>query len=421
MTTTIAEVISLGDELTSGQRLDTNSQWISQQLNELGVVTAYHSTVGDDLVQSQQVFENAIQRADLVICTGGLGPTADDLTRQVIADTAGVSLERNADVVAHIRQMYQKRNVQMPESNLMQADFPKGATVIDNPEGTAPGIDFSFSPDTGHLRKCRIFALPGVPAELKQMWALSVRPAIQAMLGLPSVVVHRTLHVFGEGESRIESMLPDLVRRGNDPTTGITASAATITLRVSTSGSDETKCLQKIEPVLQTIRQTLGDLVFGADGQTLADVVIGTLKQRGQTVAVIDAGLQGDVASALAVADEDRTVLRNATLPSPTAFTAYCKSTESTEPNPTATCLSDWATGIKNEFDTDVGIAIGPVDRDSATIKSGASVFHVAIVGPDSNGQTNVSNQEYVFRGHSAWRQQRAVKQVLNQLRFLLG
>lgn len=421
MKPTTAEVISLGDELISGQRLDTNSQWISQQLNELGVATAYHSTVGDDLTQSRQVFENAVQRADLVICTGGLGPTADDLTRQVIADTAGVSLERDAAIVLHIRQMYQKRNVLMPESNLMQADFPEGATVIPNPEGTAPGIDFSFSPTAGHLRECRIFALPGVPAELKQMWSLSVRPAIQAMLGLPSVVVHRSLHIFGEGESKIESMLPDLVQRGNDPTTGITASAATITLRVSTSGRDEVDCLQKIEPVLQTIRQTLGDMVFGADGQTLADVVIGTLKQRGQTLAVIDAGLQGDVATAIAVADHDRTVLRNATLPSPSLFAAYCNSTETVRPSTTKPCLSDWATEIKDEFDTDVGIAIGPVNRDSTTIDSGKSVFQVAIVGPDSNGETTTSNQEYVFRGHSSWRQQRAVKQVLNQLRFLLG
>ena len=423
MKTRIAEVISLGDELVSGQRLDTNSQWISQQLNEIGIPTAFHSTVGDDFEQSLHVFETAVQRADIVVATGGLGPTADDLTREIIARAAGVTLERNSDVVFHIRQMYSRRNREMPESNLVQADFPVGASVIDNPEGTAPGIDFSFSPDQGHLRECRVFALPGVPAEMKQMWSLHVRLSLQKMLGSTSVILHRTLHVFGEGESKIESMLPDLVRRGKDPTTGITASAATITLRVSTSGADEAECQQKIEPVLNTINQTLGDLVFGADGQTLADVVIDTLKQRGQTVAVVDAGLHGDVAAALAVADEDRTTLINAILPAPSLLLTDCDSSESSNPSARSASLRDWANRIKQENNTDFGIAIGPIDRDPNAIESGKSVFGVVIVGPEpgSSEQSSVSDQEYVFRGHSSWRQQRAVKQVLNQLRFMLS
>lgn len=424
MKTRIAEVISLGDELVSGQRLDTNSRWISRQLNQLGITTAYHSTVGDNFEQSLHVFETAVRRADIVLSTGGLGPTADDLTREIIARTAGVGLERRSNVESHIRQMYSRRSVEMPESNLVQADFPVGAKVIDNPEGTAPGIDFLFSLGKGHPRECRVFALPGVPAEMKQMWSLQVRPSLQKIVGLSSVIVHRTLHVFGEGESKIESMLPDLVRRGKDPTTGITASAATITLRVSTSGTDEAECEQKIEPVLQTIRQTLGDLVFGANGQTLADVVIDLLKQRGQTVAVVDAGLRGDVAAALAIADHDRTALRNATLPAPDLYAACRENGEPTEqPVPAIGLaeLSQWANRIKDENNTDVGIAIGPVDRDPVAIESDESVFQVAIVGPDSVGTKKDSTQEYIFRGHSAWRQQRAVKQVLNQLRLFLN
>ena len=418
MKTCTAEVISLGDELVSGQRLDTNAQWISQQLNELGIVAAYHTTVGDNLEQSQQVFETAVQRADLVICSGGLGPTADDLTRQVIAAAAGVSLERKNDVVEHIRQMYRVRNREMPESNLIQADFPVGANVIDNPEGTAPGIDFSFSPDHGHLRECRVFALPGVPAELKQMWAISVRPVLQAMVGSASIIVHRTLHIFGEGESKIESMLPDLVRRGKDPTTGITASAATITLRVSTSGENEAECEQKIAPVLQIIRKSLGDLVFGSDGQTLADVVIDKLKQKGKTLAVIDAGLQGDVASALAVADQERTVLRNAILPDAHSFDAYC------EPLKDASGVSPMqnaANRVRKEFGADIGIAIGPINREPSNVEAGKSAFTVTATAAGLKDRVSTLTSDYVYRGHSSWRQKRAVKQVLNQLRFMLG
>ncbi len=418
MKTCTAEVISLGDELVSGQRLDTNAQWISQQLNELGISTAYHSTVGDNLQQSLHVFNVAVRRADLVVCTGGLGPTADDLTRQVIAETANVPLERKPEVVEHIQQMYRVRNRVMPESNLIQADFPVGSNVIDNPEGTAPGIDLAFMPDSERSRECRIFALPGVPAELKEMWALHVRPALQASVGSPAVILHRTLHVFGEGESKVESMLPDLVRRGKDPTTGITASAATITLRVSTSGPDKTECEKKIEPVLETIRERLGDLVFGADGQTLADVVIDKLQQGGHSVAVVDAGLCGDVAAALAVADADRIVLRNAVLPSMELFSNYC---EPMNGSSSESPLSNAASRVRDEHKADVGIAIGPIDRDPVKVDSGKSAFQVVIIGPGSSQQNSVSTQQYVYRGHSSWRQQRAVKQVLNQLRFLLG
>jgi nicotinamide-nucleotide amidase len=423
MKTRIAEVISLGDELVSGQRLDTNSQWISQQLNELGVPTAFHSTVGDNFEQSLQVFETAVQRADIVVTTGGLGPTADDLTREIIARVARVTLERDPEVVSHIRQMYSRRKVQMPESNLVQADFPAGATVIHNPEGTAPGIDFIFSPDHEHSGECRVFSLPGVPAEMKQMWLLHVKPALKELLGSPAVIMHRTLHIFGEGESKIESMLPDLVRRGKDPTTGITASAATITLRVSTAGANETECQQKIEPVLQTITQTLGDLVFGSDGQTLADVVIDLLKKRGQTVAVVDAGLHGEVASALAMADHDRTALRNAILPASNLFSTNPETADKSDSNIQSQSMSllGWAKRVRQENDADFGIAIGSVDRDPAMIESGKSVFRVLIACPETGGQSSVSEKEYVFRGHSSWRQQRAVKQVLNQLRLLLN
>ena len=150
--------------------------------------------------------------------------------------------------------------------------------------------------------------------------------------------------------------------------------------------------------------------------------MIGTLKQRGQKVALIDAGLLGDAASALAVADLDRTVLTNATLPTAQSFSIFCEplagSTESSS-------LTNAATRIKTECEADFGIAIGPIDRDLAKVESGESLFEVAIVGPivDSNsaGQVSASTQEYVYRGHSSWRQKRAVKQVLNQLRFFLN
>src|SRR3954454_1463972 len=156
-----AEIIAIGDELTSGQRLDTNSQWISERLGEIGVPVAFHTTVGDDLENNIAVFRTAIDRAEIVISTGGLGPTADDLTRDAIAAAAGVELVQDAGALEHIQNLFARRKRAMPERNKLQAQFPRGSQVVPNPEGTAPGIDFTV-PRPGRA-PCRIFALPGAP------------------------------------------------------------------------------------------------------------------------------------------------------------------------------------------------------------------------------------------------------------------
>src|SRR5437016_4624089 len=152
-----AEIISIGDELTSGQRLDTNSQWLSTRLGELGVTVMYHTTVADNLEANVQVFRNAAERADLVVASGGLGPTADDLTRDAIAAAAGVELDFLPSVFAHIESLFARRKRPMPQRNRVQAMFPRGSRVIPNPAGTAPGIDIDM-PRLGQ-RPSRIFAL----------------------------------------------------------------------------------------------------------------------------------------------------------------------------------------------------------------------------------------------------------------------
>jgi len=135
------EIISIGDEMTTGQRLDTNSQWLSQRCCELGLEVAFHTTVGDDAADNIAVFEQASRRVDLIVATGGLGPTADDLTRSCLAAVAGVPLVRDSSSVAHIESLFQRARRPMPPSNLVQADFPEGSRVIPNSQGTAPGID----------------------------------------------------------------------------------------------------------------------------------------------------------------------------------------------------------------------------------------------------------------------------------------
>ncbi len=274
-----AEVVAIGDELTSGRRLDTNSQWLSQQLALLGVPVLHHATVGDELEAIVAVLATACQRSDIVVVSGGLGPTADDLTRQALSTLADRPLVQDDQVLDHIRALFASRGRVMPERNVIQSHFPQGSRPIDNPHGTAPGIQMAVTreerPDVA------LFALPGVPAEMTEMWNASVVPAIAERLGPQRRVIRqREIRCFGAGESEIESRLPDLVCRGQDPVVGITASQATITLRVTAEGSSVEECKAKIEPTLSTIYGCLGPLVYGEGNDELQDAVACLLSNR---------------------------------------------------------------------------------------------------------------------------------------------
>jgi nicotinamide-nucleotide amidase len=302
-----AEVISIGDELITGQRLDTNSQWLSQRLTELGVDVAFHTTIGDNLSDNVAAFAAAIARADVVVITGGLGPTADDLTREALAKAVGVGLVRDETSLEHIRQLFASRGREMPERNVVQADFPERAVPIRNQHGTAPGIQMRVERE-GAL-PCLVFALPGVPAELKPMWQETVAPAITAARGEARVIRHRCIKCFGVGESQLEAMLPDLIRRGREPSVGITVSDATITLRVTAAGADDAACLAAMEPTIDVIRQSLANLVYSEEDDELEDVVARLLAKRGQTLAVAEWATGGLVSQWLARTPEASAIL----------------------------------------------------------------------------------------------------------------
>src|SRR5207248_1011792 len=177
------------------------------------------------------VFRQACERTDIVVATGGLGPTADDLTRQALADLAGVPLVQDDASLAHIKTLFASRKREMPPANVVQAQFAKGSQPIHNPHGSAPGIDMSIPRAVG--KPARIFALPGVPAEMKEMWAATVGPAIQELLGVRKAIAHHRIKCFGVGESDLEAMLPGLIARDRYPTVGITVYQATILLRMT--------------------------------------------------------------------------------------------------------------------------------------------------------------------------------------------
>jgi nicotinamide-nucleotide amidase len=342
-----AEVLAIGDEITSGQTLDTNSPWLSRRLEELGVAVLYHSTAGDQLPACTELFRHSIDRADVVVATGGLGPTADDLTRDALAAAAARPLEMDADAMEYIRRMFAGRNRPMPPQNERQAMFPAGSRVVLNPHGTAPGIDLEVPRDGRPA--CRVFCLPGVPAEMVEMWQGSVAPAIAAMLGRQRrIICRRRIHCFGAGESQIESMLPDLVRRGRLPEVGITASKATITLRVAAAGRTPEECETAMAPTLATIRQCLGTLVFGEEEDQLQDAVVRLLREQDKTLATAEVGTAGLLAEWLAGADGSAGVFRGGlVLP------------QSSEP------AAELAGQCRQQFAADFGLAVGPFPAET--------------------------------------------------------
>ena len=203
----IAEVISIGDELTSGQRLDTNSQWLSQQLGDLGVQVRYHTTVADDMDANVRVFQSAIERADIVVASGGLGPTADDLTRDALGWAAGVPLVLDQASLDHIRGLFAEHNREMPERNRLQAMFPQGATPIPNTCGTAPGhrpeVRQARRNDQSSVRLCQA-SRPKCSRCLPPGSGLGLGHAAPS----DAMIRHRRIKCFGAGESHVEQMLP---------------------------------------------------------------------------------------------------------------------------------------------------------------------------------------------------------------------
>jgi nicotinamide-nucleotide amidase len=403
-----SEIIAIGDEITSGQNLDTNSQWLSQRLEELGVRVLYHSTVGDELTPGIEVFRHAIARADVVVATGGLGPTADDLTREALAQATGRPLQLDPDALEQIRRMFASRQRPMPASNELQAMFPAGSRVVRNPHGTAPGIDLEVAREG--RSPCRVICLPGVPAEMVEMWHDSVAAAIAGFIGGSRRVIRRRLiHCFGAGESQIEAMLPDLIRRGRQPTVGITASKATITLRIAADGVSEEECLAAIAPVEATIRQSLGTLVFGEGDDELQHVVVRLLRDRGKTLATAECGTAGLVAAWLAGLDDAKDVFCGGLV--------LAESTESAEA---------MAARCHEQFHGDYGLAIRVLpspDQPSVGARKeaggeGGESAKLAVALATADGIQSKTHPDFV---HPALSHVFRAKQALNFLRLALS
>jgi nicotinamide-nucleotide amidase len=287
-----AEIISIGSELTSGQNLDTNSQWLSQRLAEIGVAVGWHTTVADDFEDNVAALRIAAGRAGLVLITGGLGPTQDDLTREVMARLAGVELFLHQESLERIEQMFASRRRTMPERNRVQAMFPQNSTPIPNDRGTAPGIWMMHG-------SSYLAAMPGVPSEMFVMYRDWVQPRLLEMGVGGGIQLQRKINCFGAGESAVEAKLMDLTKRGHVPEVGITVSDATISLRILARAASASLAQAEIEPVETVIRERLGEWVFGVEQDELQHAVAAQLRSAHLSLATAEGVTGGMVARRL--------------------------------------------------------------------------------------------------------------------------
>lgn len=287
-----AEIVAVGSELVSGQSLDTNSQWLSRGLAAQGIEVHFHTTVGDDLAENLEVLRAATRRAGLVVVSGGLGPTQDDLTREALAAIAGVGLVEDAGSLAAIAAMFARRNREMPERNRVQALLPEGSEALPNRVGTAPGVWMT-------LGGCHVACLPGVPHEMRIMFDEQVVPRLRALGLAGRVIVTRKINLFGKGESEVEAAAPDLTARGRNPEVGITAHDATISFRVSAAGDTEAEAVERLGPTLATIRERFAELIVGEGADDVPEAVFAQLVRTGHTLATAESCTGGLIAQQL--------------------------------------------------------------------------------------------------------------------------
>jgi nicotinamide-nucleotide amidase len=265
-----AIVLSIGDELALGQTVDTNSAWLSARLAAVGCAVSTHVTVPDDQRGIEQAMRDAIPRCNFLLISGGLGPTEDDLTRQALAIVLGRPLELNEEWLAELQRFFSMRSRAMPPANRIQAMIPAGSRMIFNTAGTAAGIDATEG-------ACRIFVMPGVPKEMQIMFQRDVLRPI-ALAGRGAVILSRTLHTFGLGESAIAERLGDLMHRGRNPSVGTTVSNGIVSLRINARFGALAEAQVRLEETETACRAALGSLIFGQDDQTLQQVVGEMLK-----------------------------------------------------------------------------------------------------------------------------------------------
>ncbi len=294
--------MAVGTELLLGQIVDTNSSWIGEQLALAGIDCHRHTAVGDNRDRMLDAFRGAVERSDALIVTGGLGPTQDDITRSVIAELMGVELERDEVLVARIEKVFGGRGRPMPANNLLQADVPAGARPIDQMPGTAPGLICPVGGPGDDSPKV-VYALPGVPWEMRQMVEGTVLPDLKRRAGISSVIRSRTLRTWGHSESGLAEDLADeierLDREGGVTIAFLASGMEGLKVRLTAKAATVEAAEALLADEEARVRAITGDIVFGVDDQTMESVVLDLLVERGLTLATAESVTGGMVGTRL--------------------------------------------------------------------------------------------------------------------------
>jgi nicotinamide-nucleotide amidase len=290
-----AEILAVGSELLTPHRTDTNSLYLTARLNEVGLQVRAKAVVGDDAADLVAMFSQALGRAEVVVLTGGLGPTADDITREAVASALSLPLQEDAEILAAIQRRFERRGVPMPAINRRQAQVPRGARVLPNPNGTAPGL---WIETDGRI----VVLLPGPPRELQAMYEASVQPALAERTGGRGVQ-RRVIKMTGKPESQVEEIAQPiyhgLAAWPIPVQTTILAAPGQIELHLSASGSDRSAVDRALDAAVQQLTTALGDIVFSTDGRQLPEVIGALLRDRGQRIAVAESCTGGQVLARL--------------------------------------------------------------------------------------------------------------------------
>jgi nicotinamide-nucleotide amidase len=397
------EIVTIGSELLIGQIVDTNTATLARDLIWIGVPVRFRTSVGDTLADMVNVILDAVKRCDMVIATGGLGPTEDDLTRQAIADAAGVSLEFRQDLMEQIEDIFRRSGYKMPDNNRRQAFVPAGSHVIPNPVGTAPAF-------ITEVRGRPVIALPGVPRELKYLMSRSVLPWIREKFDLgASVIVQRIVKVAGLGESAVDKVIGDLMGEGKNPEVGLLASPGEITIRITVRAGDGMEAQSLIDPVEREIRERLGDKVFGGGDDTLEIVVEALLKERGMTIAILETFTGGLAALRVHQLHSDQ-LAGSKVMPD---MARLCRWLGKGEDSPILELAGEAARRVSAEFGSSLGVAcLGFPKKEGAVYQVEGQI---AVVGEPVRGEFS-----WTMGGDVTLLQQRGSVICLNTLRLAL-
>lgn len=277
--------MTIGTELLLGEITDTNSQYLARQLRDAGIDIYWTTTVGDNLGRIAEGVRQTLERSEILICTGGLGPTVDDMTREGVAQALGLELELRADLWRKIQERFASFGRVATENNKRQAYLPSGAHALENKAGTAPGFYVEH-----HDRV--VISLPGVPGEMKHIWEKKARPYLLERFGQPFVIRSRVLHSAGVGESLIDERIADLEELAN-PTVGLAAHSGSVDVRLTAKAETEEETERMLAELEREVRQRLGDWIYGTDEDTLPGKILEEVARRNWRLTVVEAGFEG--------------------------------------------------------------------------------------------------------------------------------